>query len=85
MYVVSVSGPKQYDAGGSPRVRRAEDTQLYQVITIDGDRLIYQAKTATGKLYDAFTLVKRPGQSNELIEQVPDVPENRRMKSQAGD
>lgn len=78
MYVVSVSGPKQYDAGGSSFVRRAEDTQLYQIITVDGDKLIYQAKTAKGTLYDAFTLVKRDGQPNELIEQVPGRPENRR-------
>ena len=78
MYVVSVSGPKQYDAGKAAFVRRAEDTQLYQIITVDGDRLKYEAKTAKGTLYDAFTLVKRDGQPNELIEQAPDLPENRR-------
>jgi 3',5'-cyclic AMP phosphodiesterase CpdA len=78
LYVVSVSGPKLYDANSEPMVRRAEDTQLYQIITVNADRLIYQAKTATGDLYDAFTLVKRDGQPNELIEQVPDKPENRR-------
>ncbi len=84
LYVVSVSGPKQYDAGSAPFVRRAEDTQLYQIITVDGDRLVYQAKTASGKLYDAFTLIKRSGQSNELVEQVPDIPKNRRKRA-AGD
>lgn len=78
MYVVSVSGPKMYAAGDAPFVRRAENTQLYQVISVDGERLIYQARTATGALYDAFTLVKRPGQSNQLIEQAPQTPERRR-------
>lgn len=78
MYVVSVSGPKMYKANKTPFVRRAENTQLYQVITVQGDQLIYQAKTATGKLYDAFTLVKRTGEPNQLIEQVPNLPENRR-------
>jgi hypothetical protein len=35
----------------------------------------YEARTATGELYDAFTLVKRPSGKNELIEQVPETPE----------
>jgi 3',5'-cyclic AMP phosphodiesterase CpdA len=79
VYVVSVSGPKMYDLGRRPFMRRAaEDTQLYQIIHIDGDELRYEARTATGKLYDAFLLRKRPGEPNELIEQVPDTPENRR-------
>jgi hypothetical protein len=71
VYVVSVSGPKMYDANPSPGieyVRRAEDTQLYQVITIDGDELRYEARTAIGALYDAFKLVKQPGRPNKLEE-----------------
>lgn len=71
VYVVSVSGPKMYEAKkdtGVELVRRAEDTQLYQVLTIDGDELRYEARTAVGTLYDAFTLRKRTGQPNELIE-----------------
>lgn len=77
VYVVSVSGPKMYPLGGSTRAefrRVAEDTQLFQVISIDGDELRYQAKTATGRLYDGFTLRKRDNAANELIEQVPDAP-----------
>ncbi len=78
VYVVSVSGPKMYDLGRPVRVefqRVAEDTQLFQVITIDGNELRYVARTATSQLYDAFTLKKRDGQPNELIEQVPDTPQ----------
>lgn len=77
VYVVSVSGPKMYDLTGDWwAVRTAEDTQLFQVITVDGDELRYEARTATGRLYDAFTLHKRAGQANELREALP--PENRR-------
>ncbi len=79
LYVVSVSGPKMYELGKRPFMRRAaEDTQLYQIITVDGDQLRYEARTATGMPYDAFTLRKRPGQANELIDRIPDTPELRR-------
>jgi len=61
----------------------AEDTQLYQIIHVDGDDLRYEARTANGTLYDAFTLHKRNGEPNELIEQVPDKPENERPEEEA--
>jgi 3',5'-cyclic AMP phosphodiesterase CpdA len=77
VYVVSVSGPKMYaQEPSSWAVRRAEDTQLFQVISIDGDELRFEARTATGLLYDVFRLLKRAGQANQLIEALP--PENRR-------
>jgi hypothetical protein len=38
--------------------RRAENTQLFQVIRVAGNKLQYQAFTATGELYDAFDIVK---------------------------
>lgn len=76
VYVVSVSGPKMYGLERQSFMRRAaEETQLYQIIRIDGAALRFEARTASGDLYDAFTLKKRPGQPNELIEQVPDSPE----------
>ena len=79
LYVVSVSGPKMYELGRRPFMRRAaENTQLYQIIAVNGDQLRYEARTATGQLYDAFTLKKRPGQVNQLIDQAPDTPERRR-------
>jgi len=78
VYVVSVSGPKQYSRNDFEFARRAEDTQLFQVITVVGDELQYEARTATGRLYDAFTLQKQPGQTNKLIDQTPDTPENLR-------
>ncbi len=76
VYVNSVAGPKQYVLNRKPQQKRtAEGTQLYQVITIDGATLRLEARTALNELYDAFTLKKRPGQPNELIEQGPGTPE----------
>ncbi|MEM9898724.1 MAG: metallophosphoesterase, partial [Pseudomonadota bacterium] len=39
-------------------VRKAENTQFFQVVTIDGDELSYKAWTATGRLYDDFVMTK---------------------------
>jgi 3',5'-cyclic AMP phosphodiesterase CpdA len=85
-YVVSVSGPKMYDLQKQPVMRRtAEDTQLYQIISIDGPTLRYEARTAVGELYDAFTLKKTGrGMVNELIEQVPTTPERHRPAAATG-
>jgi 3',5'-cyclic AMP phosphodiesterase CpdA len=73
VYVVSVSGPKMYDVTADAFVRTAEDTQLYQVITVTGDEIHYEARTAVGRLYDAFMLKKRAGQPNELRETLPPI------------
>ncbi len=75
MYVVSVSGGKMYELRdgwedlGAQRDRAAENTQLFQVINVNGDTLSYQAYTATGQLYDAFDLIKPTGDGpNRLVE-----------------
>jgi 3',5'-cyclic AMP phosphodiesterase CpdA len=74
IYVVSVSGPKMYNNSRYPFMKRiAEDTQLYQVIHIDGDRLKYEARTAIGELYDAFELQKQEGKINKLVELEPEI------------
>jgi acid phosphatase type 7 len=79
VYVVSVSGPKMYQLKPSELMKRvAEDTQLYQVITIDGSQLRFEARTAAGSLYDAFTLTKRPGQINEIREIAPELDQRTR-------
>lgn len=83
VYVVSVSGPKMYQLDRQPTMRRAaENTQLYQIISVDGDVLKYEARTATGELYDAFRLRKHPGEINELVDEIPDTPERRRPEKQ---
>lgn len=84
VYVVSVSGPKMYNLERQPWMERAaEDTQLYQILHVQGDTLKYEARTATGDLYDAFDLKKRPGSVNRLVERVPrNVPERLRVKGE---
>jgi hypothetical protein len=59
--------------------RAAEDTQLYQVIRIAGDRLSYESHTARGHIYDAFELQKGEGGPNKLINRAPATPERRRV------
>lgn len=80
VYVVSVSGPKQYDVSDShPLMERlAEDTQLFQIVEIDGDELRFESRTAVGALYDGFTLRKRAGAPNDLIPRDGLLPERRR-------
>lgn len=71
MYVVSVSGPKMTDHGVEkvPWMDRLEVyRQLYQVITVDGERLSYRSYTVAGRLQDAFDLVKQDGDVNKLVE-----------------
>lgn len=76
VYINSVAGPKQYALERSPAmVRTAEGTQFYQIITVDGDRLRLEARTALGELYDAIELRKRADRPNELIECGPGTPE----------
>ena len=78
VYVVSVSGPKMYDlSDDSWMERKAKNTQLFQIISIEDEQLHYQAFTATGKLYDAFELQKQAGQPNLLVNRVPVTPEQK--------
>lgn len=71
VYVVSVSGPKMYDVGpeGGWMQRAGGDLQLYQVIDIKGNKLVYKCYTARGELYDAFELHKKKGKFNQLVDQ----------------
>ncbi|MEN7547106.1 metallophosphoesterase family protein [Rapidithrix thailandica] len=76
MYVVSVSGPKMYEVQSAPWMdRKAGNTQLFQVIEIEGNRLQYQAFTADRVLYDAFEIIKKKGKKilkNKIPEHVPE-------------
>lgn len=79
VYVVSVSGPKMYNNTRYEFMKRlAEDTQLYQIISIDGGTLRFEARTAIGQLYDAFELNKRGNEINRLVEIAPEVEQNLR-------
>lgn len=76
VYVVSVSGPKMYDVSDDPWMKRkARNTQLFQVITIEDNTLSYQAFTAHGELYDAFDLIKSSKKVNKIVDHIPGVRE----------
>ncbi|MBN1851461.1 MAG: metallophosphoesterase family protein [Pirellulales bacterium] len=78
VYVVSVSGAKMYEANETWNVSRVgTGIQLYQVIHIDGNRLEYESRRATGELYDAFTLTKNEDGHTQIMERIPDRPEIR--------
>jgi acid phosphatase type 7 len=79
VYVVSVSGPKQYKLRDDRWMKRgAENSQLYQVISVNRDTLHYRAMTVVGELYDAFDLVKQKKKPNKLIERIPSKKPERR-------
>lgn len=59
MYVVSVSGPKMYKADNKDWMEHfGSFKQLYQVITIDNNELVYESFTTDGQLFDTFILKK---------------------------
>jgi hypothetical protein len=58
-------GWNQYDA---LRDRAGQNMQLFQVISVDGNKLSYQAYTAIGDLYDSFDLVKDENGLNSFVE-----------------
>ncbi|MEL6717849.1 MAG: metallophosphoesterase, partial [Bacteroidota bacterium] len=72
IYVVSVSGPKMYDVGLEEWMQRAaSNTQLYQLIKIEDNKLRYEAYTVTGELYDVFELEKQKNGRNLFADQAP--------------
>ena len=72
VYVVSVSGSKQYEAKpnwdqyDAVRDKAGEDKQLFQVISVDGNTLSYKSYTAVGDLFDSFDLIKNENGINSL-------------------
>jgi 3',5'-cyclic AMP phosphodiesterase CpdA len=79
VYVVSVSGPKMYQLQGRWDVsREASGAQLFQVIHVAPERIRYEARLATGELYDAFAIEKGADGKSVLNEQIPPTPEIRR-------
>jgi acid phosphatase type 7 len=80
VYVVSISGPKMYTLGDKEWMQRgAENTQLYQIITVEQDKLLYKSMTVTGELYDAFQLQKQKGSPARLTELKTDIKTERRF------
>lgn len=72
VYVVSVSGPKMYTLNFDPWLDyTASNTQLYQIISIKGDELVYDAYTTTGERYDGFILKKKNPRKNKFMDTAP--------------
>jgi 3',5'-cyclic AMP phosphodiesterase CpdA len=73
IYVVSVSGPKMYALGLDKWMQRgASNTQLYQLIRVDGDLLRFEAYTVDDQLYDAFELRKKKNGGNLFFDLAPE-------------
>ena len=86
VYVVSVAGPKTYrlnDRADWQPDRVAADTQLYQVISVEADRLAFKAFTAAGRLYDGFSLV-RDGKGRKRMVERRGLPPTRLCKGEIG-
>lgn len=88
VYVVSVSGGKMYELKKNAwedyeaeRDRGAENTQLFQVIRIEGDKLSFESYTAVGELYDAFDLEKQADGTNKFIERKSEAISERRFSN----
>lgn len=68
VYVVSVSGPVFYSVDTTRwMIRKGENVQLFHAITIDGERLSFEARTATGELFDSFELQKQTSPLPNLL------------------
>lgn len=75
VYVVSVAGAKMYGLNSSLWADRvASETQLYQHITIDNNKLYYKSFTIAGELYDAFEISKNSKGINKIKES-PEIKE----------
>tara|TARA_B100001113_G_scaffold333027_1_gene310519 strand:+ start:561 stop:1907 length:1347 start_codon:yes stop_codon:yes gene_type:complete len=68
LYVTSVSGPKQYkldkdqiknyEIDGYKSDKMGEETQFFQVINVENNKLTYSAYTTLGDLYDRAIITK---------------------------
>jgi hypothetical protein len=84
VYAASSAGTKFYELAPKDEFARVgEDTQLFQVIRISGDRLRFEARMTDGSLYDAFELMKQKGGANRLTNHIPSTPERRRPAAEA--
>lgn len=75
MYTVTVAGPKMYlvsEQAKQQMARYAEDTQLYQTLDFTEQQLTYRSYTASGELYDGFTIHKNADGSKQVTDEQPD-------------
>jgi phosphodiesterase/alkaline phosphatase D-like protein len=80
IYVTSVSGSKMYGITSrqDPRMARLrENSQLYQVVSVAGDRLSFESRAVDGTLVDAFELVRSAGPASSYVDRAPAGPSRR--------
>ena len=61
VYIISVCGPKSYPINNRYKNimdKSGTDRQLFQVISIDENLLVYESYDARGEMYDSFALKK---------------------------
>jgi hypothetical protein len=66
VYMISVSGPKMYEVDRTFEPLMAKvitDTQMFQTVDIDPDKLVLHAYSADGDELDGFQLDKKSGRS----------------------
>lgn len=60
VYVVSVAGPKMYESDSERWMEVSlVDIQLYQIIDVSQDKLIFKTYKVSGELFDTFEIVKK--------------------------
>lgn len=87
VYLVSVTGSKMYalnERALSQPDRVAEDTQFYQTVEVEEDRLALRAYTASGRVYDGFDIVRDKDGRKRLVEALPVPPPTRRCEGADG-
>ena len=68
MYRVKANWDEYEGDSRALRDKIGNNKQLFQVISIDGDKLSYKSYTATGELFDAFDLIKNKDGRNSFVE-----------------
>lgn len=75
VYATSIAGTKMYELNPDTRdlfKRVGEGIQLYQVVSVEAERITYEGFLSTGEVYDAFELAKKPGeQTARLVDRIP--------------
>ncbi|MFD2837524.1 hypothetical protein ACFS3C_16080 [Azotobacter vinelandii] len=87
VYLVSVAGSKMYRLNDRARRqpdRVAEDTQFYETVEVESQRLAVRTYTASGRLYDAFDLLRDAQGGKHLIEPVANLPAERTCDGEQG-
>ncbi|GAA4865794.1 metallophosphoesterase family protein [Paenibacillus vulneris] len=74
VFVVSFAGThmkelsdKNWKDNGAQVDHSIANTQLYQLIRVDGDVMKYESYTATGSLFDGFEIHKTPSREKQIL------------------